>query len=282
MRTCRKQGLLCLTLAACLLPIALRAQTRSSEQQGGAPSSAEPASYKHRFEVTSSDNIVSHGFGHWLVTGVQYSFQPSARGMISGQVLSQTRPGETEQLFGVRSLLNWTPWFYTDLSVSGGGPDDPLAYFPRFRYDANLNLKIPQLPGLILTGGLTRLYFGAPNGGRVRRGGAIYYWRRFVFQGLVNFNNVRPGNRKSRSVNGAAQYGQEGRYWVGLTAGGGREAWQTLGFTPQELEFKSYSTSVFLRKWLAPNYGIAIYYGFSEKRTAYHLNGLEARFFFDF
>ena len=102
------------------------------------------------------------------------------------------------------------------------------------------------------------------------------------FQGSLNFNNVRPGNRKSKSVSGAVQYGREGSYWAGLAAGGGREAWQTLALTPQEVEFSSYSYSVFLRKWLNPSYGFAAAYSYSLKRTTYQTNGLEMKFFLDF
>ena len=64
--------------------------------------------------------------------------------------------------------------------------------------------------------------------------------------------------------------------------GGGREAWQTLALTPQDVEFKSYSASVFLRKWLAPNYGIHVSYDYAVKRAAYRINGLEMKFFVDF
>ena len=118
--------------------------------------------------------------------------------------------------------------------------------------------------------------------GRVVRAGAVYYWRRFVFQGTLYLNNSEPGSHASKAVNGAAQYGQEGRYWLGLVAGGGREAWQTLALTPQDVEFTSYRSSVFLRKWLAPNYGIVASYGYSVKRAAYRIHGLEFKFFVDF
>ncbi len=237
---------------------------------------------RFRMEATGFDNVVSNNFGHWAGTGLGLSYQRSDRLTVSGDVILQRRPGETERLFVFGALVNWSKWFYTNLNLSGGGPDNPAAFFPRFRYDANANLKVPPLPGLILTGGLTRLYFGNPVNGRVSRAGAIYYWRNFVFQGSLNFNNVRPGNQKSKSLSGAVQYGREGSYWVGLAAGGGREAWQTLALTPQDVEFSSYSTSVFVRKWLNPSYGIAAAYNYSLKRTAYQINGLEMKFFLDF
>ena len=264
------------------------AQSGSAVESGpGAEASRKPelpgaGVRRFRLEARGFDNIVSNDFGHWVGTGLNLSYQQSDQLAVSGGMISQWRPGETERLFAFGALVNWSEWFYTNLEFSGGGPDNPAAFFPQLRYDATANLKIPSLPGLILTGGLTRLHFGSPVNGRVSRAGAIYYWRNFVFQGSLNFNNVRPGNRKSKSVSGAVQYGREGSYWAGLAAGGGREAWQTLALTPQEVEFSSYSYSVFLRKWLNPSYGIAAAYSYSLKRTAYQINGLEMKFFLDF
>ncbi|MCZ6751253.1 MAG: YaiO family outer membrane beta-barrel protein [Acidobacteria bacterium] len=286
-RSCCRGKLLAIFVFALSVPGAL-AQSGAAVESGpaveatGAQEVFGSNARRFHMEATGFDNVVSNDFGHWAGTGIGLSYQQSERLAVSGEVILQRRPGETERLFAFGALANWSKWFYTNLTLSGGGPDNPAAFFPRFRYDATANLKIPPLPGLILTGGLTRLYFGNPVNGRVSRAGAIYYWRNFVFQGSLNFNNVRPGNQKSKSVSGAVQYGREGSYWVGLVAGGGREAWQTLALTPQDVEFSSYSTSVFVRKWLGPSYGIAAAYSYSLKRTAYQTNGLEMKFFLDF
>jgi YaiO family outer membrane protein len=244
--------------------------------------SPEPLARHFRVEALSFDSTVSNGFGRWWGGGLDLSWTPSERIALSGGVVSQNRPGETEHLTSVRTVVNWSKWFYTDMGLSGGGRDDPTAFFPRFRYDLGANVKVPQLPGLIFTGGLTRLYFGAPTNLRIRRAGAIYYWRRFVFQGNAYFNNARPGNHKSKSVNGAMQYGQEGHYWAGIGVGGGSQAWQTLTLTPQSVEFTGYNASAFLRKWLSPSYGVAFAYNYTLLHTAYRINGVEAKFFLDF
>ncbi len=286
-RSCCRGKLLAIFVFALSVPGAL-AQSGSAVESGptaevvGAPEVSGSNARRFHMEATGFDHVVSNDFGHWAGTGIGLSYRQSERLTVSGDVILQRRPGETESLFVFGSLVNWSKWFYTNLTLSGGGPDNPAAFFPRFRYDATANLKIPPLPGLILTVGLTRLYFGNPVNGRVSRAGAIYYWRDFVFQGSLNFNNVRPGNQKSKSVSGAVQHGREGSYWIGLVAGGGREAWQTLALTPQDVEFTSYSTSVFVRKWLGPSYGIAVAYSYSLKRAAYQINGLEMKFFLDF
>lgn len=249
---------------------------------GAPPGTPDIIARRYRLETSVFDNIVNNGFGQWWGGGLSLSWQPSHRAAVFGSIFSQRRPGETEQLAGFRTLVNWSRWFYTDMELSGGGPDNPAAYFPKFRYDLTANVKLPWMPQLVLTGGLTRLYFGVPNDGRIVRAGAIYYWRRFVFQGNLNFNNARPGNHKSKSAAGAVQYGQEGRYWVGLGGGRGREAWQTLALTPQDVQFESYSGSVFFRKWLSRSYGVAFSYNYALKHTAYRINGVEIKFFWDF
>jgi len=252
--------------------------------QEGTPGTSPPDAAPRRFhlEVGSFDNAVSNRFGHWWGSGLSLSYKWSERVTASGQILAQRRPGETQPLLGASTLIQWSDWFYTDFALSGGGPNDSAAFFPRVRYDWTANFKVPGAPGLILNAGLTKLYFGDPIRGRVVRTGAVYYWKRLVFQGTLYWNSSQPGNHASKSVNGAAQYGQEGRYWMGLVAGGGREAWQTLALTPQDVEFTSYSTSAFFRKWLAPNYGVVASYGYSVKRAAYRIHGLEFKFFLDF
>ncbi|MBI2816553.1 MAG: YaiO family outer membrane beta-barrel protein [Acidobacteria bacterium] len=234
-----------------------------------------------RLEASGFDNIVSNGFGKWGGAGLSLTWQGSNRVLVSGAVISERRPAMIEHMGTLRTVINWSKWFYTDSSISGGGSDDPAGFFPRIRYDLTGNVKLPWVPGLVFTGGLTRLYFGSPIGGSIGRTGVIYYWRRFVMQANVNFNNAQPGDHTSKSANAAVQYGEEGRYWVGVS-GGGREAWQTLTLTPQDVEFTSYSASVFARKWLARNYGVAFSYDYILKRTAYRINGMGVKFFIDF
>ncbi len=195
--------------------------------------------------------------------------------------MHQSRPGESEQLGALTTRIQWSDWFTTYLGGSGGGPNDPNAFFPRFRYDLNGILKTP-VPGLLLTGGYTRLYYGRPVSGRIARGGVILYLGKVVLQGILNHNNVRPGNRGSLSGLMAIQYGQEGRYWVGGTAGGGKEAWQTLGAAPADVEFDGYNVSLFVRKWFTPSFGAVATYNYNIRKTAYQYNGVELRLFWQF
>ncbi len=251
-------------------------------QEGPAEASpAEPVHPRFHLELRSFENSVSNQFGHWAGGGLSLAYKWSDRLTTTGEILGQRRPGEVEPLLAAMTRIEWSSWLYTDLALSGGGSDDPEAFFPRVRYDWTVNLK-PPVPGLILNGGFTQLYFGDPVRGNIVRAGAVYYWRRFVFQGTLFLNTSQPGNQKSKAGNGTVQYGQEGRYWLGLAGGGGREAWQSLALTPEDNEFTSYSGSIFLRKWLAPTYGIVTSYGYIVKRGAYRIHSMGFTFFLDF
>jgi len=264
-------------------PLTAQIQQEPAPTPNESAAARAPEGFRPRFHVEGSAflNSVSNGFGRWWGGGLEFAWTPPSRMMVSGEVISQARPGVVEQLAGLRTLVNWTKWFYTDATISGGGPNDAVAFFPRFRYDATANFKISN-SGLVLNAGYTRLYFGPPVSGEVIRAGAIYYWRKFVVQGNGNWNTAHPGNQKSASGTGALQYGREGRYWLGIVAGGGHEAWQTLSLTPQDIQFTSYSGSVFVRKWLSPRSVFAAAYNYSLKRTAYRINGVELKLFVDF
>jgi YaiO family outer membrane protein len=257
---------------------AAQVQTPGSQIPPSVP--AEAPSFG-RFEISHYGNFVSNNLGQWYGGGLHLFLTPSPRVSLIGEAVYQRRPGEIEELGSFSATLGLTDWFYLNLGVSGGGPDDPAAFFPRIRYDVNGTIKT-NVPGLLLTGGWTRLYYGNPVSGRIARGGFVQYAGKVVFQGNVNFSNSRPGNHKSISGTGVVQYGQEGHYWVGLIAGGGNETWQTQGVFPADVEFDGYNISPFARTWFTPSFGMAATYTYFIKRAAYHYNGVEVRFFWQF
>src|SRR3990172_13325995 len=105
-----------------------------------APPLPQEATIRHyRLEIGSYDNSVSNGFGHWWGGGLSLTGQ-SRRLSISGQAISQSRPGEVAELYRVQKRILWADQFFTDFAVSGGGPNDPAAFFPRLRYDASINV----------------------------------------------------------------------------------------------------------------------------------------------
>lgn len=255
--------------------------TGTSAQLPPVPPPITPERFLGRLEVSQWGTSVSNDFGSWYGGGVHLFLDPTPQFSMVGEVFYEHRPSEIEQAGSLGTTIHLTPWFYTSLAVSGGGPDDPAAFLPRFRYDVNGTLATP-IPGFHLTGGWTRIYYGNPVGGRILRAGFLQYAGKVILQGNVNFNNNRPGNHKSVDGVGAIQVGEEGRYWVGLIAGGGREAWQTQGLFPINVEFDGFHISVFVRKWITRSFGVNLRYNHYTKRTAYHSNGGEIRFFWQF
>jgi YaiO family outer membrane protein len=255
------------------------AAPQAAEQESESAAQAERS--RGRFELSAFESAVNHALGHWNGGGAHLFLKASSRVELTAEGVVQRRPGDREQLGVFGATVHWTRWFSTQLSASGGGPDEPEAFYPRLRYDATGTVQLP-VPGMLLTGGWTRVYFGNPVSGRIARAGLIQYAGRFVLQGNVNFYNSRPGNRKSVSGNGAAQYGREGSYWVGMGAGGGREAWQMQGAGAGDIEFTGYNLSFFARKWITPDFGLVGTYNYFLKREAYRYNGVELRAFWQF
>lgn len=274
-------ALLAANFSAALPPASSSAPALASAAQvQGAPAASDNP-YKSRLEISSFNNSVSNDFGQWRGTGVHLALETSRQLGFFIESIHQWRPGDSEHFNALTIRTEWNSWFSTHLGVSGGGDDDPTGFYPRVRYDATGFLKTP-IPGFLLTGGYTRLYYGHPVSGRIARAGGILYLGPLILQGTAFFNNVRPGNRESLSGTFAAQYGREGSYWVGASVGGGKEAWQTQGVVAQNVEFTGYNTSVFTRKWITKNFGIHAAYNYSIRKTAYSYNGIEFRAFWEF
>jgi YaiO family outer membrane protein len=255
------------------------ASAPAAQGLGAPPVSDNP--YKSRLEVSSFNNSVNNDFGQWRGAGLHLTLEPSRKLGFVVETIHQWRPGDSEHLNALTVRTEWNSWFSTQLGVSGGGDNDPSGFYPRVRYDATGFLKTP-IPGFLLTGGYTRLYYGRPVSGRIARAGGILYLGPLILQGTAFFNNVRPGNRESVSGTFAAQYGREGSYWVGTSVGGGKEAWQTQGVVAQNVEFTGYNMSFFTRKWITKNFGIHAVYNYSIRKTAYRYNGIEFRAFWEF
>lgn len=273
-------GLLAANFAAAA-PVSPPASAGSpAAQVQGAPAISDNP-YRSRLEISAFNNSVNNDFGQWRGTGLHLTLEASRKLGFLIETMHQWRPGDSEHLNALTVRTEWSSWFSTQLGVSGGGDNASSGFFPRVRYDATGFLKTP-IPGFLLTGGYTRLYYGRPVSGRIARAGGILYLGPLILQGTAFFNNVRPGNRESVSGTFAAQYGREGSYWVGASAGGGTEAWQTQGVVAQNVEFTGYNMSFFTRRWITRNFGIHATYNYSIRKTAYRYNGIEFRAFWEF
>ena len=80
----------------------------------------------------------------------------------------------------------------------------------------------------------------------------------------------------------ATQYGQEGKYWAGVTAGGGHQLYQFVGQVPFDIRQNGYNAQVFYRKWLSRHVGIVLTFDYQDLLEAYRRVGGASSLFFEF
>jgi YaiO family outer membrane protein len=71
-----------------------------------------------------------------------------------------------------------------------------------------------------------------------------------------------------------AQYGAQGRYWVGGGIGTGREAYQLLSATPFDVRFTNVGGSLFYQRWITAKRAITTRFDYEHKLTAYRRRGV--------
>lgn len=236
-----------------------------------------------RLELGGYNYWVDQGFGDWRGLDAELWFRGNKKFVPAFLFDSQTRPTGTQQNYTFMSYLNWTKTFYTVQSVSGAPQrSDQAIYFPKFRYDIKGYWKLPPDRNFVLGAGFTQFDFGHPGSGEIYNLGALYYHRKLVVEGNLFINQSHPGGLWSASGTLSLQYGTEGKYWYGLTAGGGRELYRIESLTPLDVRLTSYSLDVFYRRWISRHLGYVLRATFQDKLDAYRRGGISARVFFEF
>ncbi len=259
--------------------------TAALAQEGPPPAPAGKSSEMPpiRLELSGYGSHVTNRYGPWR--GAESSVWIRANPFFIPVFLfdSQTRPAGTQQNYAFFSYLNWSKSFYTTQGFSAA-PQSTLdrMYFPKRRYDVKAHWKVPPGRNFVLGAGYTRFDLGAPGHGQIFNLGAIYYRRKWVVEGNLFVNRNQPGDLYSGAGSLAAQYGQEGKSWVGVVVGGGRELYRFLGQLPFDVRFNGYSTRVFYRKWLSRNVGIMSSFDYQDRRGAFQRAGGSAGLFFEF
>ncbi len=273
-----------------LLPVVLAAVLgtgQAAEDRGPDPSQTgsqpAPGMLPARVEVGAYDNWVDQGLGEWRGINAEVWLGRTSRFVPAFLVDSQTRPTGTQQNYAFMSYLNWTTSFYTIQSVSGAPQRSGSAiYFPKIRYDIRCNWKLPPDRRFILGAGFTHFDFGSPGTGEIYNLGALYYLGRLVITGDLFVNQSRPGDLTSASGSMSVQYGTEGKYWLGLTASGGRELYRIQVQTSLDLRLTSVTLDLFYRRWITRHVGYVVGGSFQDKLDAYTRAGISGRVFFEF
>jgi len=256
------------------------------QEPSNAPRAAEPAAPGYppvRLELGAYGSRVDRDLGDWRGVQGQLRFGTSARFVPIFGFDSHTRPTGTQQNYSFLSYLNWSKSFYTVQGYSAAPQRNERAiYFPLRRYDMKGFWKIPPGRNFVLGAGFTRFDFGGPGHGQIFNVGALYYHKKLVVEGNLFANRSQPGNLFSGSGSLAAQYGTEGKSWLGVTVGGGRELYRSIGLTPFDARFSSYSVSTFYRRWISRHFGFVTSFDYQDKLGAYRRLGLTSSLFVEF
>lgn len=241
--------------------------------------SAQPAKW-HLIANTfysSADN----GFGVWRGEDVRllYSGTRFSPFVNAGY---QTRNNGTQATVGVGSYINITPWLFSIVGV-GTAPDNGVVHFPRLRSDASLFAKVPGLPGVLASAGITDLRFTDPRaGGRIVSLGSIVYRGRGIYSASVFLNEDRASGANSSSWQAGAQWGTQGDFWVGVGGFAGNEAYRVLSATGFDARFRTQAVFGFVSKWITKGTGVGLRYDYENKIDVYNRNAFQLTYFVDF
>jgi len=273
-----------LRVSACMLAVTcgiLRAQGGAIQPDPGA--AGRMVMLPFRVEAGGYYHWVNRGYGDWRGLTAGIWLNRNGRFVPGFYLDSQTRPTGTQQVYTAIAYMNWTPSFYTVQSVSGAPErSDQATYFPEMRYDLKGYWKLPPDQRVLLAAGITHFELGTTGRGEIYNFGALYYHNKLVAEGNLFINQNRPGGLWSASARLSIQYGIEGKYWLGMSAGGGRELYRIELATPSDVSLSSYSLDFFYRRWIARHFGYVVGATLQEKLDAYTRSGVSARVFFDF
>lgn len=268
-----------------LLPVAFCAEQNPSQDT---PATFERAGYESPLpilvEVGTYHSYLSNGQGYLRGADASIWIRNNPRFTPVFLFNSQTRPEGTQQNYGFFSYANWTKKFYTTqgFSVTPFAKQDSALLFPRQRYDVKGFYKPTFNKRLVLSSGFTYFDFRGPVKGQIYSVGFLYYPNKMVVEGNYNINRNQPGNHLSSSANMSAQYGKEGKYWLGATVGGGKEVYSYVAKTPLEVNLTGYSAQVYFRKWLTRHTGFVLGMEHQNKLGFYSRIGGYGRMFFEF
>jgi len=153
-------------------------------------------------------------------------------------------------------------------------PAGTAVLYPRLRVDATLVSDTRVVPGLMIATGVTHLVADGGTTGEIFSIGPILYHGPLIVSGSLRLNHDGVGGANSGSGDVGAQYGAQGRYWLGGNFGTGREAYQLLSATPFDVRFTDVGGSLFYQRWLTARTAATIRLDYEHKLTAYHRKGV--------
>jgi YaiO family outer membrane protein len=241
-----------------------------------APVAAQQAA-PHAPPVLSMDvggfyHALDNGYSAWRGADLRLSLTSPALSPFVSVSTQRRREGHQEN-FGLGSYVTIDRHFYAIAGVSAA-PGGTAVLYPRLRADVALVSDTRVVPGLMIATGFTHLMGDRGSTGEILSVGPIWYRGPLILTGSVRLNHDGVGGANSGSGDVGAQYGAQGRYWIGGGIGTGREAYQLLSATPFDVRFTNVGGSLFYQRWITAKTAITTRFDYEHKLTAYRRRGV--------
>jgi YaiO family outer membrane protein len=249
-----------------------------------APAPVSVAEHKKNFHIEMGGNysFLNNNYGSWKAIDMSLMYSGFERITPFGSISSLHRKEGSQLVYGAGSYINVNPSFYMIAGVSGAPVRDPnVVYYPRLRMDLMGLYKAPMADGLVLTAGFTDFSMEGGGGANIISLGSLYYYKKAIFSGSLNYNIARPGSVTSLSGQVGIMYGTQGKYWFGGGGVIGEVAYQPAS-EASKVRFDSRGVNVFYQRWIGKNWGIISRYDYQDLVDAYQLHGISMKLFIDF
>jgi len=236
-----------------------------------------------RLEISGNYNRLDNDYGDWKTLELRLRYSGLKKVTPFGSISTQSRKEGSQRNYALGSYIHFNPRFYMIAGISYAPVRDPdIIIYPKLRMDLSGYIGIPAVEGLVLKTGVSHFPKQNGNGGDIISAGLIYYYRKFVLSGTLNYNISRPGNITSMSGEANIMYGQEGKYWIGGGATAGRVAYQLASEIPFDVRYETRGANMFYRKWIGKNWGVNTQLDYQDLIGAYRLKGATIALFIDF
>jgi len=250
------------------------------------PVATEPIPQAERYyiELGGFTNFVNNHYGQWSGAQGRIMFRHLKGDLLKHftPILSfatQTRPTGSQATFGLDSYITFNKWFYMLAGV--GGAPGAANLWPTWRFGATGFITVPDVKGLVASVGAAQIRGAFGQYGNIYSVGGLYYHGHAIWSGYLSFNEAYPGAIPSKSGGMAVQYGAEKHYWIGVGAGGGHIAYQTISLQPLNVRFSSFGPNFYYQKWITPKWGVIMRYDYQDEMMAYVRHGIAASVFFE-
>ena len=156
----------------------------------------------------------------------------------------------------------WTRKLFSNFAFSAA---TKCNYLQKYRWDADINLKLLKNENLIATLGYAYVKSYGVHEDHIWRYGLSLYVKRFIFEFMIFDNTSNPGNLKSSTSLFSIGYGIDGWQWTYFIFNFGKQAY----YVDYDVIEVSNEITLKHRHWLENDFGWFASLGFMELGNAY-------------